>query len=64
MLEIQTFLQKKFHTLVMWLVVIGKWKNNVNNGSKWKPIKVNHINNLKKYCKIICDYNISQYILP
>ena len=26
--------------------------------------EVNHINNLKKYCKIICDYNISQYILP
>ena len=26
MLKIQTFLQKEFHTPVMWLVVIGKWK--------------------------------------
>ena len=39
MLKIQTLLQKEFHTLVMWLVVIGKWKNDVNDGPRWKPIR-------------------------
>ena len=24
----------------MWWVIIGKWKNDINGGPKWKPIRM------------------------
>ena len=33
------FFYKIFYELLIWLVVISKWKSDVNGGSKWKPIK-------------------------
>ena len=23
----------------MWWVIIGKWKSDINDGSRWKPIR-------------------------
>ena len=42
MLKIQIFLQ----TANMMSDYIGKWESNINGGFRWKPIKVEHINNL------------------
>ena len=38
MLGIQTILQKNYK-LLMWWMIIGKWKSDINDGSKWKPKK-------------------------
>ena len=37
MLDIQTILQK-FNKLLMWWVISGKWKGDINSGFRWKPI--------------------------
>ena len=29
----------------MWWVIIGKWKNDINGGSKWKPIRMSKAKN-------------------
>ena len=46
----------------MWWVVIGKWKSNINSGSKWKPIRnLSHQQFVKILLyKIICDCSITQ----
>lgn len=44
-------------------MVIGKWKIYVSGKAIWKPIKIDHNNSLKKYCKIVCTYNITQQII-
>ena len=38
MLGIQTILQKNYK-LLMWWMIIGKWKSDINDGSRWKPIR-------------------------
>ena len=43
----------------MWWVVIGKWKNDVNGGPRWKPIKSWPHQLFEKCCKIVCDCNIT-----
>ena len=39
MLEIQTILQKNIYKLLMRWVIIGKWKNDIIGGPKWKLIR-------------------------
>ena len=38
MLKIQIILQK-FYKLLMWWVIIGKWKIDINGEPRWKSIK-------------------------
>ena len=30
----------KIYKLLMWWMIINKWKNDINGGSKWKPIRM------------------------
>ena len=36
MLEIQIFLQ---NILLIWWVITGKWKSDINGKPRWKPIR-------------------------
>ena len=38
MLEIQLF-YKFFYKLLIWWMIICKWKSVINDGLKWKPIR-------------------------
>ena len=38
MLEIQSILQK-YYTLLMWWVIIGKLKSDINSEPRWKLIR-------------------------
>ena len=33
------YFTKKFYKLLIWWVIIGKWKNGINGGSRWKLIR-------------------------
>ena len=43
----------------MWWVIIDKWKNDINSGSKWKPIRGWPYHHFVKCCKIICGCSIT-----
>ena len=49
------FFTKKIYKLLMWWVIIDKWKNDINGGSRWKLVR-NWLQQqfIKKCCKIIC----------
>lgn len=44
-------------------MVVNKWKSYVSDEARWKPIKIDRNNSLKKYYKIVCAYNITQQII-
>ena len=33
-----------FYKLLMWWMIINKWKNNVNDEPRWEPRIIDHIN--------------------
>ena len=35
-----------FYKLLMWWMIINKWKNNVNDEPRWEPRIIDHINSI------------------
>ena len=46
----------------MTKMIINKWKNDISDRSRWKSIRAWSHQHFIKYCKIVCDYSITQQV--